>query len=319
MLIENIAYLCTFIITTGIAVIGVLTAYQLFQHHKNPEFQSLLYHQIFLFSFFIYGIWANIAIGELISELKIETQINHKLSFYIPLIGTPFLILSWFMLLRFSYQLNQKTMGKWISASYFLLGILGLSVLTYLYQIENISISGNPVFYITRILTATGLLIHLWAIIPFIKPSTLGNKVKKYLLFYFIGVGLYSAMAFFANAFGFISVCIFLILLFSVSSMLSIILKTTVKPLQKTEQKRHIKFEEFCRIYDISKRESEIILEICSGKSNKDIADTLFITLQTVKDHNYRIYSKTQVKSRVQLINLVMDKTGMNYKKINSL
>ena len=60
-------------------------------------------------------------------------------------------------------------------------------------------------------------------------------------------------------------------------------------------------FDAFCDLYEISKREAEIVTEICNGLTNKAIADKLFITLQTVKDHNHRIFTKTGVKSRVQL------------------
>ncbi len=56
--------------------------------------------------------------------------------------------------------------------------------------------------------------------------------------------------------------------------------------------------------YNISKREAEIIGLICEGKSNKEIEDVLYISLQTVKDHIHRIYKKTGVKNRVQLTNL---------------
>jgi DNA-binding CsgD family transcriptional regulator len=66
-----------------------------------------------------------------------------------------------------------------------------------------------------------------------------------------------------------------------------------------------ISFDDFCRKFEISPRESDIIREICNGLSNKEISDKLFISLQTVKDHTHRIYIKTNVKSRVQLINLV--------------
>lgn len=56
--------------------------------------------------------------------------------------------------------------------------------------------------------------------------------------------------------------------------------------------------------YRISKREQEIILLIFDGLSNKEIEKRLFISLATVKDHIYKIYKKTGVKNRVQLINL---------------
>jgi DNA-binding CsgD family transcriptional regulator len=57
--------------------------------------------------------------------------------------------------------------------------------------------------------------------------------------------------------------------------------------------------------YNITKREMEIIELICRGKTNREIADQLFISVETVKDHNYKIFQKTGVKNRIQLVNLV--------------
>jgi DNA-binding CsgD family transcriptional regulator len=62
------------------------------------------------------------------------------------------------------------------------------------------------------------------------------------------------------------------------------------------------RFEE----YGISPREREIVKLIYEGKTNRQIADELFISLQTVKDHVYRVYRKTNVKNRVQLVTLFM-------------
>lgn len=52
----------------------------------------------------------------------------------------------------------------------------------------------------------------------------------------------------------------------------------------------------------ITRREREVTDLICQGKSNQEIADILFISLQTVKDHTHRIYLKIGVKNRIQLI-----------------
>jgi DNA-binding CsgD family transcriptional regulator len=68
-----------------------------------------------------------------------------------------------------------------------------------------------------------------------------------------------------------------------------------------------VSMEDFCRKYDISPRETDIVREICNGLSNKEISDKLFISLQTVKDHTHRIYIKANVRSRVQLITLVKE------------
>ncbi len=62
--------------------------------------------------------------------------------------------------------------------------------------------------------------------------------------------------------------------------------------------------EQLNRKFKISKREREVIDLICEGKTNKEIEDRLFISIQTVKDHIYRIYQKTGVRNRVELSNL---------------
>jgi DNA-binding CsgD family transcriptional regulator len=59
--------------------------------------------------------------------------------------------------------------------------------------------------------------------------------------------------------------------------------------------------------HNISRREKEVIHLILQGKSNKEIADALFISLPTVKQHIYNIYQKIGVKSRMQLNNLIRE------------
>jgi len=58
--------------------------------------------------------------------------------------------------------------------------------------------------------------------------------------------------------------------------------------------------------FGITGREIEIIGLVCRGKTNREIADELCISPQTVKDHNYNIFRKTGVKNRTQLARLFM-------------
>jgi DNA-binding CsgD family transcriptional regulator len=62
-------------------------------------------------------------------------------------------------------------------------------------------------------------------------------------------------------------------------------------------------YTDWIACYGITNREHEIIQFISEGKTNQEIADTLYISLQTVKDHIYNIFRKTGMKNRVQLIN----------------
>ena len=54
----------------------------------------------------------------------------------------------------------------------------------------------------------------------------------------------------------------------------------------------------------LSKREWEVFLEICQGKSNAEIAEHLHISLTTVKTHVSNILSKLGVQRRTQLVRL---------------
>ncbi len=52
----------------------------------------------------------------------------------------------------------------------------------------------------------------------------------------------------------------------------------------------------------ISKREYEILVKISEGLSNKEIADVLFVSENTVKTHVSNLYSKLDVKRRTQAL-----------------
>lgn len=58
----------------------------------------------------------------------------------------------------------------------------------------------------------------------------------------------------------------------------------------------------------ISKREREVLPLLVSGKTYREIADSLFISLPTVKTHVSSIYSKLNVRNRLELANLMQDK-----------
>jgi DNA-binding CsgD family transcriptional regulator len=59
--------------------------------------------------------------------------------------------------------------------------------------------------------------------------------------------------------------------------------------------------------YQVSKREKEIAGLILVGKSNKEIKNELFISSHTVKNHIYSMYRKLGIRSRGQLINLILE------------
>jgi DNA-binding CsgD family transcriptional regulator len=53
---------------------------------------------------------------------------------------------------------------------------------------------------------------------------------------------------------------------------------------------------------ELSGREREVLALMIEGKTNVQIAQELFISEKTVKNHAYRIYKKLGVQSRVELL-----------------
>lgn len=64
----------------------------------------------------------------------------------------------------------------------------------------------------------------------------------------------------------------------------------------------HWKLSAFC----LTLKQKEIVLHALQGLSNKEIAERLFISLQTVKDHLHDIYKKMQVTGRCELMAKVL-------------
>ena len=313
MWIENLTYVITFVLSAGMSTLGILVAYQLYQQYKKPVLSILLYQQIFLFSFLFYSIWGNIALRVILSDIQLSDAISTKLALFIPIIGVPFMIVSWFMLLKIALKLNGINSLKILAIWFFPTLVVLVLVFTLLFQKQIISLPANADLFVVRLLSGLNLAIYLIFVLIFLNKKAAQREIKesgftlKQAALLFGLTLLYTAAISFFDIFGFISTCISIALIFASG----VFIPLTIRIRQRfSEPEKIMDFNDFCSAYEISKREAEIVLEICSGKTNKAIAEKLFITLQTVKDHNHRIFTKTGVKSRVQLSNLVREKTG---------
>ena len=57
----------------------------------------------------------------------------------------------------------------------------------------------------------------------------------------------------------------------------------------------------FIKDFSITKREQEIITALLDGKSNRELAETLFVSEKTIEAHLANIYRKVGVKNRLEL------------------
>ena len=70
----------------------------------------------------------------------------------------------------------------------------------------------------------------------------------------------------------------------------------------KYEKMRKIPSREKYSIADLSEREKEVLVCLCNGMSNKEIAVEMYLSMQTVKNHLSNIYSKIHVVDRTQAV-----------------
>jgi DNA-binding CsgD family transcriptional regulator len=308
----SLILLVTFIFCLGIAVAAVLVTRQLVTTYNHDLHKQLFYYLAAFYAFAFYGIWGQILARALLAWLDTDAAAIEAVAAFVPLLGVPFLLVSWVMLINMAHSMAGTVPGRiWVlfHGAVFLLMLLGswLSVMALrangglieanLGVVEATAMTAAELFYFATLLAIVlGLPIRddrverkvlvrfsLLLCAAFVARSLLGSLVlldirlaPPALLAYF---GSNLAPLFYLRA----------------------VSDSAFKPV-KAEVATPKGIEHVLARHGITKRERQVVEKICLGKTNKQIAEELFISLQTVKDHTHRIYSKLGVKSRMQLV-----------------
>lgn len=306
-MVQNLYWL-VFIVSVALSAGSIVLSSRLRTRYKSDIFSNLLYFQVFINTFGFYGIWGQVGIKNFLMSY-ISPDVTGKISDFGILLGLPFLIFAWLMLIMFSARISGRKTNN-LSIGIFL--IVNFSVLTGLGYILTKSTNENDYiiesYYILMNLLYT-ILASFFIYFPRGEKYLILDNDRKILApALLIIMAVHCTLIMFINS-GPYTGLLFIFAFFAGNSFLPVYLNygTIIPPDTSTEPMIDISFNDFCRKYEVSPRETEIILQICNGLSNKEISEKLFISLQTVKDHTHRIYTKTNVKNRVQLINLVKD------------
>jgi signal transduction histidine kinase/DNA-binding NarL/FixJ family response regulator len=100
-------------------------------------------------------------------------------------------------------------------------------------------------------------------------------------------------------------------ILLNVSKQQEAILKSSISSLKTQKQLKteftsvtlNSKFDQNCRLYILTPRETEVARLIVKGNTYKEIANELFISEKTVTKHIQNIFGKAGVSNKVELIN----------------
>lgn len=304
-MLRIITYL-VFIISVAMAAGGIVLSSKLRNRHRHEIFSALLYFQVFIFTFGFYGIWGQVVIKAYL-ETYISAQTLSRITDISMLLGLPFLVFAWLMLTRLCCSISGRNPGNWFILIFL---VLNFSIIVAVGYFMSDAEEVKPVLFLKYYFIAMNFF---YSVAGFFLVLFRGSQ-KPVVMFSdrrIIGAALLMIMIFQCTSLIFypgstIIALIFVVLFFTGNAFLPVFLAYGAKlKFGKAEPEENISFEQFCRKFDVSPREKDIVREICNGLSNKEISEKLFISLQTVKDHTHRIYGKINVKSRVQLINLV--------------
>ncbi|MCK4880991.1 MAG: helix-turn-helix transcriptional regulator [Bacteroidales bacterium] len=297
--------------------ISILFSFRLMKRYRTPFTSSFFYYMVFLYIFGTYSVAGAGVLEHLLTRMEIDQKVIHSSGLYAIFLGIPFLALAKYMFLRSIMEFLQKKPTTSFAIIYFL-SLLGAFVLygVYMVRLTRFELGEyQKLIQIQRwVFSAFMLTVYLSAYL-YIHLSTskltdLPSKryIRVFGSWYFAFVVLCVTPLAFIGYHPLFQQIFFLIFL-SWHLIPILFMNIYLNKFQNLKSELPDDFETrlqtFVAEHEISKRECEVVRQICRGLSNQEISDTLFISLQTVKDHIHHIFVKTGVKNRVQLTNMI--------------
>ena len=312
----QITYIVSFVLCLAIAAGAILLCYQLNKDYRDEFLRWQLYFIISFYAFALYSIWGKILFIEVLTAFEIPEKDKTNLAGTITLIGMPFLLVSWIMLQKMGFAIVRSKIKRFQMVIFSTFVILLLTYCIYLASSEHSFlhsfIEKDSTFWEIAFLAILEFVFYLafFANVAVHLPSISSDKIRINLSMYmFLLVSgfliRWSLLIFLYDEAWFLPMAI---LVFFISNLMPVLLVRKYRDVlfeHVHAENNRVDFSAFCNRHGISKRETEIIELICRGQTNQQIADSLFISLQTVKDHTHRIYTKIGIRSRMQLVQLV--------------
>jgi hypothetical protein len=120
-----------FILSVALAAGGVVISSKLRNRYRHDIFSTLLYFQVFIFTFGFYGIWGQVVIKAFLSTY-ISVELLARFSDIAMLLGLPFLVFAWLMLIQFSFGISGRKYNNWLVFWFLLLNFSIIIIVGYI-------------------------------------------------------------------------------------------------------------------------------------------------------------------------------------------
>jgi DNA-binding CsgD family transcriptional regulator len=297
--------------------ISIYFSFRLMKRYRISFTSSFFYYMVFLYIFGTYSLAGAGILEHLLTRMEIDQKVIHSASLYAIFLGIPFLALAKFMFLRSIVEFFQKKPSTsftiiyflCLTASFVIYGIFMVRLTRFeLGEYQELIRIQRWVFFV--FILGIYLSAYFYMLFSSLKLSDLPAK-KHIRIFgsWYLAFMVLTLTPLALTGYHAIFKQVFLLVFLSWHLIPILFLNVYLNKYQEPEHMLPDDFETsllaFAAKHDISKRESEVVRLICRGLSNQEISETLFISLQTVKDHTHRIFVKTGVRNRVQLSNMI--------------
>jgi len=297
--------------------IAIFFSFQLMKRYDLPFVSSYFYYLVFLYIFGTYGLAGSGILEHLLTRMEVDLKVIHSTRLYTIFLGIPFLVLSKFMLLKSTSEFFGKKISALFTVPYFMVCMAAFVLYGILIvRLTRFDQGDYQVLIHFQHWVFFGFTILMYLIIflsVFRFSRTMTDHYEKrfirvlgswYLLYMFLSMATFALVSMHVIV-GHIFFFLFLSWHLIPILFLNLYLAKYHGQTTQVQVDFESKLKAFAEKFEISKREQEVIQLISKGLSNQDISDSLFISLQTVKDHTHRIFVKTGVKNRVQLTNMI--------------
>ncbi len=315
---NNILFIVIIFLSICAGLYTILITYQLHKKYRLNYLSTYLYYLIFINVFGIYGILGQVIAKKILQQQGALPQTIETIGHFFSFLGIPFLILAWYMFVRLCREIIEKKLSRVFNLSYFfVLTIVYMAYGTFIVLFNLSNFKREQFAFFSSIVISLYVIFEILVLIIavsqiFIHFKNIKDEKKQRAVRDFAYLNLFvfcvSTILFIYSRQSSTLLTIYLFIFFLRNIPPVLYWKAYLKRYFVAPALQEIgvpAMRKFSQEYNISKREEEVIQHVCEGKTNKEISNTLFISIQTVKDHIYSIYQKTGVKNRVQLINLI--------------
>ena len=305
----------TFVLCLGLSAATVLVSRQLLSTYVSEFLRHHFYYLAAVHAFAFYGLWGQILTRAVLAAVDTDAAAVNLVAVLVPVLGVPFLLVSWGMLVNMAGSMFGKTIKPaWHSVHLVVFALLLLGAWTAVGRLQTGSATPLDVLGLVEAAAMVGIdLIYFAAFLVLVWRFRLmvdEDKRRVLLVFSALLFGAFVARSLLA-ALVLVDIRLGAVALLAFhGANLPALLYLRAKADRvfapvKAEHATKQGMEHVLDHYGVTKRERQIVQKICLGKTNKQIAEELFISLQTVKDHTHRIYSKIGVNSRMQLVQMM--------------